>query len=690
MPRPRARLVAILAVLLLVTLAALSRDGVRWRARVIALRASGKVPDLGWLELLGMLGPGSRIGLKPLLWTRNPHRAIVNPDTSAADLEAGRRAFRSRCSRCHGPDGSGGPAPALVGRPLGHGSSDWALYRAISRGFPGTGMPRPEVPAQERWRIAAFLRSLRRQLDSQPGGDPTVPASAMPSLPVTAPALRAARSDSGNWLTYSGAYDGWRYSPLAQINRGNVANLRLLWIHQVSGPDPRFETTPLVVDGIMFLTTPTNGVRALNAETGALLWEYQRALRNDLRRCCGRVNRGLAILGATLYLATLDARLVALDAATGRVRWERVVADPRDGYSLTAAPLAANGLVLIGSAGGEYPTRGFIDAYDAETGRRRWRFYCIPGPGVAGNESWSGDSWKTGGAPAWMTGSYDPALNLIYWGTGNPNPDYNGDRRLGDNLYSNSLVALDLDTGTLRWYFQFTPHDVHDWDATQIPVLVDRDGLPGGRLLLTANKNGFYYVLDRVSGRFLHAREFARQTWALGIDSTGRPLVRPESAPSAAGTPVFPSSRGATNWWSPSYSPRTRWFYVPSYEREDLFFKGELPPVGSGSRPVPPGRARVIIRALDPLTGERRWEHETYSGTGTGLELVGGLLSTGGDLLFGAGGNLVLALDASSGRRLWSFSAGAGIHAAAVSYLVRGRQRISIAAGNALLTFGLD
>lgn len=397
----------------------------------------------------------------------------------------------------------------------------------------------------------------------------------------------------------------------------------------------------------------------------------------------------MALGGATLYLATLDAHLVALDAASGAVRWDVAAARPEEGYSFTSAPLVVGDLVVIGSAGGEYATRGFIDGYDARTGTRRWRFHTIPEPGQPGNETWGGNSWKTGGVPAWMTGSFDPALNLIYWGTGNPNPDYNGDRRPGDNLHSNSVVALDPERGELRWAFQFTPHDEHDWDATQVPVLVDR-GAPARRLLLLANKNGFYYVLDRETGRFQRARAFARQTWALGIDSAGRPVRRPGSLPSAAGTPVFPSSSGAANWWSPSYSPRTGLFYIPAYEREDLFYKGERPTVGSGSSAVTPVRIRVAIRALEAETGAPRWEHEAFAGTGDPLERVGGLLSTAGDVVIGAGGDLVLGLDARDGRRLWSYRAGGMIHAAPVTYLVGGRQRITVAAGQALLTFGIE
>jgi alcohol dehydrogenase (cytochrome c) len=666
-----------------------AHPGIRWRAHVVALKAAGKIPALGWSDLARMLHPSSGFWLEPLRRTRNPHRSIINPDTSAADVAAGARAFEGRCAVCHSRDARGGTGPALVGKSLTRGSSDWALYRAISRGFPGTPMQGLGLPVTERWQIVAFLQARRRDADSIGARITRESRITGRRLDISAAALLDARADSADWLMYSGAYDGQRHSRLSQINRANVSRLRLLWLYQADVADPRFETSPLVVDGIMFLTTPGNGVRALDAETGAVLWSHDRELPDVLSLCCGRVNRGLAILGTTLYMATLDAHLVALDAATGAVRWDVAAARPEDGYSFTSAPLVVKDLVVIGSAGGEWPTRGFIDAYDARTGVRRWRFHTIPEPGQPGNETWSGDSWKVGGAPAWMTGSYDPILDLIYWGTGNPNPDFNGDNRLGDNLHSNSVVALDPDSGSLRWAFQFTPHDENDWDSNQVPVLVEGDSA-ARPLLLTANKNAFYYVLDRATGRYLRAREFARQTWAFGIDSAGRPMRRPGTRPTSSGTQIFPSTNGGGNWWSPTYSPRTRLFYVPSYEREDVFYKGENFRTGSGRNPASPGQIRVVIRALEAETGARRWEHEAHAGIGDPLERVGGLLSTAGDLVIGAGADQVLALDAISGRRLWSFRAGGAIHAAPITYLVRGRQRITVAAGRALLTFGIE
>jgi alcohol dehydrogenase (cytochrome c) len=681
------------AVVLGISILFLSVNSLRSRAQVIALKLGGKLPELAWPELFEGLRPDSPFYLAQLIQTRSPYRSFHNPATGEADLAAGRAAFRERCSSCHGADGAGGVAPALVDRPLTHGGSDWALYLAISRGIPGTGMAAQDLPQRTRWQIVAYVQQLRVAGAATASTSSTVPA---PVHAVTVRELIDARADSASWLTYSGAYDGWRYSTLSQITRANVHRLRVLWIHQIPAlPGTRLETSPIAVDGVLFITTPSNGVLALDAGSGSVLWSYQRPEPTRLQLCCGHSNRGLAILGNTLFMGTLDAHLVALDARTGAVRWDIEVGNPAQGYSLTAAPLVVKDLVVIGTAGGEFASRGFIAAYDAETGRLRWKFYTIPAPGAPGNNSWSGDSWKTGGGPAWLTGSYDPALDLIYWGTGNPNPDYNGDSRLGDNLYTSSVVALEPATGALRWYFQYSPHDVHDWDAVQIPLLVNApaDGRP---LLLSANRNGFFYVLDRATGRFIRGQPFALQTWADGLDSAGRPLVRPGSAPSRGGTLLYPSSIGATNWWSPTYSPRTGLFYIPTFTRHDFFFSGGEGTdamgarMGGGVENAAGGFGRLSITAIDALSGDFRWKHEVYDRYPRFSERVGGLLSTAGDVVFGGGNDLFLALDANDGTRLWTLRTGVGVHAAPITYLVRGRQQVTVAAGGALLTFGLD
>ena len=510
--------------------------------------------------------------------------------------------------------------------------------------------------------------------------------------PVTSERLLNASEEPENWLMYSGQYNSQRYSRLTAIDKSNVDHLEVKWVKQLETLAD-VETTPLVVDGVLYLTQSPSNVIALDASTGSHFWSYEHTLPDKLALCCGRQNRGVAILGETLFLGTLDAKLMALDAKTGAVQWEVQSADPATGYSKTAAPLVIGDKVISGIAGGEYGIRGFLDAYDAHTGERVWRFYTIPGEGEPHNDTWEGDSWKTGGAPTWVTGAYDPDLNLVYWGTGNPGPDWNGEAREGDNLYSDSVIALDADTGELRWHFQFTPHDVHDWDATQIPILIDIefDGRPR-KLMLFPNRNGFFYVLDRVTGEFLRGTPFAMQTWAERIDENGRPIRIPGMLPNEEGVLVYPSINGAANWWSNSYSPRTELLYVMTYDGADTFFigedeyvPGELFVGGGGERYVPQETYASMIRALEPRTGDTRWEFPLQPKTQSGL------LSTASDLVFGGSvDGYFYALDAVNGTELWRINVGGTVKAAPISYMVDSVQYVTIAAGNSILTFGLD
>ncbi len=663
----------------------------RWRGEVLLLKAQGELPDVDWTDLIRMARPHSRANLKALRDTRSPYVSLTNPWTTPADVEAGAAMFRKDCARCHDATGTGGTGPELTRPAFRHGGSDWALYRTISRGVPGTGMTGIRLDDRGVWQLVAFVRSLSSG-DSASRLATSGSRSTTPNAPYEH--LLHPSQARGAWLTYSGSYDGQRHSELHEITARNVGRLRPQWLFQLATANYDVETTPLVAGGTMFITDPSGTVRALDARTGELLWTYWRPLPDRLPLCCGTVNRGVAILDSTIYVATLDAHLVAVDAATGALRWDVPVAASAEGYSMTSAPLALRGKIVVGVAGGEYGIRGFIAAYDAATGRQVWRFHTVPGPGEPGHESWGGDSWKTGGAPTWLTGTFDPTLDLIYWGVGNPNPDFNGDERLGDNLYSNSVVALDAGTGRLRWHFQFTPHDEHDWDAAQIPVLVDGSfrGKPR-KLLLWANRNGFYYVLDRTNGRFLLARPFATQTWAEGIDSSGRPTLRAGSQPSAGGTIVSPGT-GATNWWSPSYSPRTGLVYVPVLEDAALFYRGPASLrtggalMGSASNKVSGRPWQTFVRALDAETGELRWEYARPKRMTSGM--IGGLLSTAGGLVFGGDSTGFFALDARTGRVLWWFNTGGLITAAPITYLSDGHQRVTIAAGRAILTFGLE
>ncbi|MFN0120079.1 MAG: pyrroloquinoline quinone-dependent dehydrogenase [Blastocatellia bacterium] len=503
--------------------------------------------------------------------------------------------------------------------------------------------------------------------------------------------IRGAAAEPEQWLTYSGNYQGHRHSLLKQIDTSNVARLRPVWMYQMRDPG-KVVTTPLVVDGVIYISEKPHAVSALDARTGRPLWTYRRTVPPDVRACCGQPSRGVAILGDTLFMGTMDARLVALDIRTGKPRWDVVVADYKTGHSITVAPLVLKDKVIVGIAGGEYGIRGFLDAYDAKTGKQSWRFWTTPGPGEPGHDTWAGDSWKTGAAPTWVTGVYDPELNLLYWGTGNPGPDWNGDTRAGDNLYSNCLLALNPDTGKLKWYFQFTPHDVHDWDANQTPILIE--GAIDGRqrkLVITANRNGFYYTLDRETGQFLRGAAFVKQTWAKGLDEKGRPVLLPGKEPSAEGTLLYPGIGGGTNWQSPAWNPQTRLFYVMTedgrshvyYKRPEDYHSGELFE-GGGFRTQPGDEPPGAIKAIEPETGKIRWEYKTHSYS------MAGVMSTAGGLVFGAAEGHFLALDAVSGKPLWNFQTGGRILANPVSWQLDGKQYVGISSALSFIVFALD
>lgn len=527
---------------------------------------------------------------------------------------------------------------------------------------------------------------------------------------VTPERLLNAKAEPQNWLTYSGGYMSQRYSPLDSITPRNVKDLELKWVFQANSLEA-FETSPLVVDGVMYLTEPPNTAVALDARTGRLFWRYQYDPAPAGRPCCGRVNRGLAMLGDRLFMATIDSKLIAIDAKTGTPLWQVQVGDPSLGYSMTLAPLVVKDKVIIGVGGGEFGIRGFLAAYDAATGKEDWRFYTIPAPGEPGFETWQdgGDAWKHGGGPIWVTGSYDPEADLTYWGVGNPGPDWSPAQRPGDNLYTSSVIALDPDTGKLKWHFQFSPHDGHDYDATQVPVLVD---LPtrtasSGKLMLWGNRNGFFYVLDRVTGEFVRGKPFVKVNWASGLDESGRPIPTPVPP----GQPTFPGNQGGTNWYSPSYSPRTQLFYLQSWPGYSSVYQADTEPTpyqegktfagGFPSGPVPgrtnlPGIRRGQINnwtdavghgellAIDPLTGKNKWAFRTTDVSSSGI------LTTGGDVLFtGTRDGYFFALDAKTGALLWRVTVDGQGANGPISYAVDGKQYVAAGSGHALFVFGL-
>lgn len=515
--------------------------------------------------------------------------------------------------------------------------------------------------------------------------------------------IQNANQEPNNWLTYSGTNMSQRHSALKQITPENVKNLEQQWVFQARSLE-KFEATPLVVDGVLYTVQAPNDVIALDAVTGREFWNYSYSPSPQARPCCGRVNRGMAIVGNTLFMGTIDAHLIALDATTGRPLWNTEVAKAASGYAITHAPLVIKDKVIVGTAGGEFGIRGFIAAYNVRTGKEMWRFYTIPGPGEPGHETWAGDSWKTGGGSIWMTGSYDAALNLTYWGVGNAGPDYNGDVRLGDNLYTSSVVALDADSGKLKWYYQFSPHDEFDFDAVQVAVLADIPwkGQPR-KVMLWANRNGFFYVLDRSTGQFLLGKPFVEVNWASGFDEKGRPMRVSGKLPSAEGTVITPGNQGGTNWYSPSFSPSTGLFYIPSWVNySSVYLKAPAEYtegrryLGTSPRSLIGGlqQAKIntrkdnegygAVRAIDPQTGERKWEYKMNDVTDAGI------LTTASDLLFSGGREgYFYALDARNGELLWRASLGGAIASGPMSYAVNGKQYVAISAGSALFAYAL-
>jgi alcohol dehydrogenase (cytochrome c) len=546
--------------------------------------------------------------------------------------------------------------------------------------------------------VAALLGGSVRDLSlhaQQPASSPA----------ITTQDLRDGLKDPARWLTFSGDYTGQRHSPLKLLTPRNVAGLVPQWMFQtdIPGfPGRGLEASPLVVDGVLYLTGNNNQAWAVDGRTGRPIWSYRRALPQNFSAsvCCGPVNRGFALLADRLYMGTLDAHLVALDRRTGAVIWDVEVGDLKKANAITAAPLVVKDKVVIGVAGGDFASRGFIDAYDAQTGARAWRFNTIPGAGEPGSESWPNpDVALRGGGAAWVTGSYDPALNLVYYGTGNPNPDYYGDDRNGDNLYTCSLVALDADTGKLRWHFQFTPHDIHDWDSAHVPVQADLtvDGRPR-HVVMVANRNGFFYTLDRETGTLLVAKPFIDgSNWAKEVGPDGRPIVLDNT-----GTPdkCLPDNHGGTNFQPPTFDPDRRLFFVTAHETCAIWEgRKPTPPIALGSR-VPSGGRRLVegreqwaaLRAIDPTTGERRWEHRYRSYPSTvSLDLTGGLMSTASGLVFtGDNEGYFYAFDAATGKELWKFQTGAPVWGSApVTYLLDGRQWVLTTSGLTFVAFAL-
>jgi alcohol dehydrogenase (cytochrome c) len=629
--------------------------------------------------------------------------------------DAVRTQFDGHCAGCHGKEGNGGElGPAIAMRLPNY--NDGELAELIHSGLPNSGMPATNLNDGDTRSLISFLRSLR------PSGDDAVPARTKVTLShgrtlegrvlnrssqdmqlvsddfrihllrKDGAGYREATSQS-DWPTYHGQFGGNRYSALKQISKSNLAWLAPKWIFPLANTAP-LEVTPIVVQGVMYVTS-ANECYALDAGSGRQIWHYQRQrTRNLVGNAAGGINRGVAVAGERVFMVTDNDHIMALNRVTGKLLWETEMADWHQNYNATSAPLAVGSMAISGTAGGDEGARGFVAAFDQATGKELWRFWTVPKPGEPGSETWKGDDINHPAAATWLTGTYDPELDTVYWPTGNPGADLSGDEREGDNLYSSSIVALDAKTGKLKWYFQYTPHNVWDWDAQQPPVLVDTTWKGQERhLLLHANRNGFFYVLDRTNGKLLLAKPFVKKlTWAREIDPNGRPVRNPNQEPTTAGNRICPAVEGATNWFSTAYLPTTRLYYVQTLEKCGLYTKTPAPwkagagYFGGSAEGAPNESPQKILRAIDIETGNIVWE---LPQTGPADSWGGTLATASGLIFFGEDSGAFMAVDASTGKPLWEFQTNQTWKASPMTYVFDGKQYIAVASGSNIISFGL-
>ena len=688
----RWRSIAALLGLLLASATIVAVPALQWRAKVVVLKIKGDLPDIPAAQLLSWMLPHSPVWLGGLATRPNVGAAVQNINAEDTEvISQGSGHFQRVCSHCHGADAKGGAGPSLID--FVSSSSDWNFFSLVKWGRAGSAMAAQPLTDPEIWAVEAFVRQKARTWAAEAAGS----IAARPPVDVSTGKLLSAEKYPEDWLTYSGDMAGHRHSALTQITKDNARRLQVAWAAQLRPSSKPLSATPIVTGGLMFVTEAPDGIVALDAKSGSVVWRFRRPVDpSRLPLCCGAFNRGLAVQGDRLYVLTLDSYLVAVSTATGKMLWQTKVARSEEGFSLTSAPLVVDGHVIVGVAGGEFGIRGIVSAFSSEDGRHLWTFDVIPGPGVPGHETWAGDSWKTGGGPSWSTGVYDRNLDLVYWTTGNPWPPLDTAVREGDNLYTNSVVALDRKTGTMRWYYQFTPADAHDWDAAQQPVLADINwqGQTVPALVL-ANRNGFYYALDRRDGRFLLAKAFVKQTWATGFDDKGKPQRDPASLPSPRGTLVWPWMHGGTNWWAPSYDAKRRLHFVPTVDAATLYFSMDMRYVagqmtmGGTTRLATSQPAVMAIKAIDPDTGTVRWSSRLDRGDFHQYARIGGLVSTDGGIVFGGFEGRFVVLDSDTGAQLWTFSPGGLTNAGAVTYSIDNTQYIAAIAGNVLFTFAL-
>jgi alcohol dehydrogenase (cytochrome c) len=632
--------------------------------------------------------------------------------------DRGQATFERNCGTCHGGDGLGGEmGPSIANRQAA--MSDEQLSELLQDGLLNKGMPAfPAIDGKEKTDLMTFIRTIRmfqrpppapRMVDMIDGGKMSgVVLNEGPEdlqlrtsdnhihlLRRVGEKFREATSQA-DWTTYNGTTTANRYSALNQITTRNVSKLAPKWIYTMEGTTAHNETTPLVVQGIMYITS-ANECWALDGGSGREIWHFQRARTKALiGNAAQGFNRGVAWLGDRVFMVTDNAHLLALNRFTGDIEWETEMADWRQNYNATSAPLVADGLVLSGTAGGEQGARGFLAAYDPKDGMEVWRFWTVPKRGEPGSETWDGKALDHPSAVPWMTGSYDSELDTIYWASGNPGPDFNGDERKGINLYSDCILALDPKTGKMKWYYQTTPHDVHDWDASEPLVLIDTNwrGRPR-KLLLQANRNGFFYVLDRETGEVLRGKPFIQNiNWAKELDSKGQPIELPMPAgPFTNSTRVCPSIVGGTNWFSSTYDVGTSYYIVQTLEGCTIYTPHETEEwqagrgySGGSQRSVPNEATHEVLRALDLKTGSVIWEFPQYGG-GTAY---GGTLGLSSGVVFLAGDDgLFAALDSATGKPLWQFQTSVTIKASPMTYVFDGKQYVVINAGQNIIAFGL-
>ncbi|MXZ70951.1 MAG: PQQ-binding-like beta-propeller repeat protein [Acidobacteria bacterium] len=664
-------------------------------------------------------------GLLTRRWAAGVVLACAFPSLAASQgAGQGEESYQSRCVLCHGGDGAGSDRARSI-LPVLHTRGADDLARIVTEGDPARGMPAFPLEADELDPLIAYLKDLAAAA-APAARDPRAPRARPGELPLAGGGTAAGtilnesgfdaqlRTDDGrirllrreedgwreapiepftDWPSYHGSDSGNRHSPLDQIDRSNLDRLALEWFYPI--PDmPMIEGTPVVIAGVMYVTA-VNQVYALDAATGREIWRYAQPRTEGLvgDPAIG-LNRGVAVRGDRVFTVTDHAHVIALDRFTGELIWDTEMDDYREHYGAVAAPLVVGDLVIAGISAGDTGLRGFLDAFHADTGDRAWRFWTIPAPGEPGSETWGDpEVLRRGCGATWLTGSYDAELDLLYWATGNPCPDLNGDRRPGDNLYTNSVVALRPQTGEMVWYFQFTPHDTHDWDAQEPLLLIDTEfrGEPR-KLLVQGNRNGFFYVLDRTNGRFLLGEPFVNQTWADGLDDSGRPIVRPGTDPTEEGVDVCPAIRGATNWWATSYHPGTKLFYLLAHEscmtytKNDQDWQRGRSWLGGTVRLADGSPNQKFIRAIDIQTGRTVW---SYAQTGQ-AQTYSGVLSTDGDLVFfGEDSGAFAALDAASGEPLWHIPLNQDWKASPMTYEVGGRQYVAIASGLGFWSFAL-